>query len=212
MSHLVLILSAEAGPNALDRLAAGLGAAPIASVVLVPMVGAPFDAATLKPLVAAVQARDAAALVLGDAPLAKSVGADGVHLAVSPEAAPGALAKSYAAARAVLGKDRIVGVEIANGSKHDAMEAGEGGADYVAFSGADMIERLGWWSEIFVLPCIGMGTDGGGVAGAQDVAELIAAGADFAALALPMAQTAGDIAALVKGAHDAAGQALAGAT
>ena len=39
---------------------------------------------------------------------------------------------AYAAARAIMGDDKIIGVTC-HDSKHLAMEAGEAGADYVAF-------------------------------------------------------------------------------
>jgi thiamine-phosphate pyrophosphorylase len=60
--------------------------------------------------------------------------------------------------------DRIVGVGGLY-SRHDAMVAGEAGADYVMFGEPDaagvipshsaVIERVSWWSEVFVLPCVG---------------------------------------------------------
>ena len=50
-------------------------------------------------------------------------------------------------------------------SRHDAMELGEAGADYVAFGippdvedRAVAVERrldlIAWWSEVFELPCV----------------------------------------------------------
>jgi thiamine-phosphate pyrophosphorylase len=71
-------------------------------------------------------------------------------------------------------------------TRHDAMLAGEAGADYVMFgepdqggwrpSSAAVEERIGWWVEVFQPPCVGF-------AGAADeVAPLARAGADFIAL------------------------------
>jgi thiamine-phosphate pyrophosphorylase len=81
--------------------------------------------------------------------------------------------------------DRIAG---AGGlrSRHDAMLAGEAGADYVMFGDPDgrgsrppleaTTERLGWWSQLFEPPCVGY-------AGSNDeIAPLAQAGADFIAL------------------------------
>ncbi len=66
---------------------------------------------------------------------------------------------SYAAVRAALGPNAIVGVD-AGHSRHDAMSLGESGADYVAFSlprqAADRVtaeqqhfDLIEWWAEIF---------------------------------------------------------------
>ncbi|MGE0045807.1 MAG: thiamine phosphate synthase, partial [Hyphomonadaceae bacterium] len=66
-----------------------------------------------------------AAFILNDRPdLAARIGADGVH--IGQEDAP------YEEARRILGRDKIVGVTC-HDSRHLAMEAGEAGADYVAF-------------------------------------------------------------------------------
>jgi thiamine-phosphate pyrophosphorylase len=122
-----------------------------------------------------------AAFILNDRPdLAAELGCDGVH--VGQEDA------SCAEARAAMGKDAIVGVTCHN-SRHLAMEAGEAGADYVAFGAffptatkeaktqADM-ELLTWWAEDMVVPCVAIG----GITTAN-APPLIAAGADFLAVA-----------------------------
>jgi thiamine-phosphate pyrophosphorylase len=68
------------------------------------------------------------------------------------------------------------------------MEAGEAGADYVAFGAfyptttkavshqADL-ETLSWWSTMFELPCVAIG----GIT-VENAAPVIAAGADFIAV------------------------------
>ena len=130
---------------------------------------------TLRP---AVQAKGAA-FILNDRPdLAAELGCDGVH--VGQEDA------SYAEARKLLPK-AIVGVTC-HDSRHLAMEAGEAGADYIAFgaffptqtkepkTSAD-IELLRWWSEVMVVPCVAIG--GITIANAP---QLIEAGADFLAV------------------------------
>ena len=119
------------------------------------------------------------AFILNDRPdLADELGCDGVHL--GQEDAP------FAQARRLL-PDGIVGVTC-HDSRHLAMEAGEAGADYVAFGAffptqtkdpktqAD-IELLRWWSQTMVVPCVAIG----GITVANAPA-LIEAGADFLAV------------------------------
>lgn len=126
-----------------------------------------------------VQSRDVA-FILNDRPdLAASTGCDGVH--VGQEDAP------YAAARRAMGADAIVGVTC-HASRHLAMEAGEAGADYVAFGAffptgtKETTHRadpgiLSWWAEIFEVPCVAIG----GITPAN-CGPLVAAGADFLAV------------------------------
>lgn len=133
--------------------------------------------AALKPIV-----QDAgAAFILNDRPdLAAKLDADGVHVGQSDA--------SYAAARAALGKERIVGVTCHN-SRHLAMEAAEAGADYVAFGAfypTDTKQPLHWaepdilqiWSEIAETPCVAIG----GIT-IENAPPLVRAGADFLAVA-----------------------------
>ena len=121
------------------------------------------------------------ACIVNDRPdLALRLGADGVH--VGQEDA------SCADARSLLGRDRIVGVTCHN-TRHLAIEAAEAGADYVAFgaffptatkepkSRAEP-EILEWWSEMMVVPSVAIG----GIT-VENAAPLIAAGADFLAVA-----------------------------
>ena len=69
-------------------------------------------------------------------------------------------------------------------TKHDAMLAGESGADYVMFGepngrrpGFDaVLERVSWWTEIFQVPCVGY------AANLDEVAALAGAGAEFVAV------------------------------
>ena len=130
----------------------------------------------LRPIVQAA----GAAFILNDRPdLAAELGCDGVHVGQEDAA--------YAEARAAVGKDAIVGVTCHN-SRHLAMEAGEAGADYVAFGAffptqtkepkteAD-IELLAWWAKAMVVPCVAIG----GIT-VKNAPALIAAGADFLAI------------------------------
>ncbi len=119
-------------------------------------------------------------LILNDRPdLAADTDCDGVHVGQGDA--------SYRDARTIMGGDRAVGVTC-HASRHLAMEAGEAGADYVAFGAffptgtkevthhADA-ELLRWWSEIFVVPCVAIG----GIT-VDNCAPLVAAGADFLAV------------------------------
>jgi len=130
---------------------------------------------TLRPVVQAA----GTAFILNDRPdLAAELGCDGVH--VGQEDA------SYAEARRLL-PGGIVGVTC-HDSRHLAMEAGEAGADYVAFGAffptqtkepktkAD-IDLLRWWSEVMVVPCVAIG----GIT-IQNAHLLVEAGADFLAV------------------------------
>jgi thiamine-phosphate pyrophosphorylase len=120
------------------------------------------------------------AVILNDRPdLAARLGCDGVH--VGQEDA------TLAEARRIMGPDRMVGVTC-HDSLHLAMEAAEGGADYVAFgaffptttkdaSTRAEPELLTGWQLDMVAPCVAIG--GITVATARQIA---AAGADFLAV------------------------------
>lgn len=122
-----------------------------------------------------------AAFIINDRPdLARTLGADGVH--VGQEDA------SYAEARALLGPKAIVGVTC-HDSRHLAMEAAEAGADYVAFGAFFPTatkdaktraepELLTWWQEMMTVPCVAIG----GIT-TENAPALVEAGADFLAVA-----------------------------
>ena len=122
---------------------------------------------------------DVAVLVNDRPDLAVQTGADGTH--VGQEDA------SYAEARRLLGHDRIVGVTC-HDSRHLAMEAGDAGADYVAFGAffatgtkqpksQATTDILDWWSGLFEIPCVAIG----GIT-VENCPPLIEAGADFLAV------------------------------
>lgn len=130
----------------------------------------------LKPLLAAY---DVAFIVNDRADLAKRIGADGVHLGQGDG--------GVAEARALLGHDAQIGVTC-HDSRHLAMEAGEAGADYVAFgafypTGTKATTHrpdpslLGWWTTISEIPCVAIG----GIT-PENASPLIQAGADFLAV------------------------------
>jgi thiamine-phosphate pyrophosphorylase len=146
----------------------------------------------LRPVVQA----NGTAFILNDRPdLAAELGCDGVH--VGQEDA------SYGAARTAL-PNGIVGVTC-HDSRHLAMEAGEAGADYVAFGAffptqtkapktqAD-IELLRWWSEMMVVPCVAIG----GIT-LDNARALVEAGADFLAVSAGVWEHADGPAAAVRG-------------
>ena len=111
--------------------------------------------------------------------LAKRLGADGVHL--------GQQDGDVREARALLGPQAQIGVTC-HDSRHLAMEAGEAGADYVAFGAFFPTQTketkhrpdpaiLAWWSSLFEIPCVAIG----GITPAT-APLLIAQGADFIAV------------------------------
>ena len=146
-----------------------------------------------EPLQAICAARDVAFIVNDDVALAKRLGADGVHLGQGDG--------DVRDAREELGREAQIGVTC-HASRHLAMEAGEGGADYVAFgaffdSTTKASEHrpepgiLEWWSTVFEIPCVAIG----GITPAN-CAPIVAAGADF--LAVSGAVWNGDEVAAVK--------------
>lgn len=120
------------------------------------------------------------AFILNDrADLAADVGADGVHL--------GQHDGDIRTARTLLGHDRDIGVTC-HDSMHLAFEAGEAGADYVAFGAFFPTatketefqpdkELLTTWDEITDLPCVAIG----GIT-VENCRQLSDAGAHFVAV------------------------------
>jgi thiamine-phosphate pyrophosphorylase len=111
--------------------------------------------------------------------LAKRLGADGVHL--------GQQDGDIREARALLGPAAQIG-KTCHDSRHLAMEAGEAGADYVAFGAFHPTTTkpsdyrpdpsiLTWWSALFEIPCVAIG----GIT-AGNAKPLVEAGADFVAV------------------------------
>jgi len=172
-------------PSAIDEdfgdvLAAALDAGPVAAFQLrLKGIDDHRIAALAKPLVEICRARDVAFIVNDSIGLAKRLGADGVHLG-QDDGDP-------RDAREQLGKTAQIGVTC-HDSRHLAMEAGERGADYVAFGAfypttTKTVEHvaepsiLGWWTTVFETPCVAIG----GIT-AANAAPLVAAGADFIAV------------------------------
>ena len=138
------------------------------------------DAARLAaPLQAICAAHDVAFIVNDSISLAKRLKADGVHLGQGDG--------DVKAAREELGPTAQIGVTCHN-SRHLAMEAGEAGADYVAFGAffptttknvehIAELETLEKWSKVMEIPCVAIG----GIT-PVNARPLIAAGADFIAV------------------------------
>ena len=125
------------------------------------------------------QERDIA-FVMNDRPdLAHETGCDGVHI--------GQEDASYTEARALLGPEAIIGVTC-KASRHLAINAGDAGADYVAFGaffGSKTKETktianeeiLNWWSTTTSVPCVAIG----GIT-PKNCAPLVSAGVDSLAV------------------------------
>ncbi len=122
---------------------------------------------------------DVAFIVNDSMALARRLGADGVHLGQSDG--------DIREARALLGPSAQIG-KTCHDSRHLAMDAGEAGADYVAFGAfyptttkpshyRPAPSILTWWSAIFEIPCVAIG----GIT-PDNAAPLVAAGADFIAV------------------------------
>ena len=192
--QLYLVSPLDVGGGFPERLRAALGAGPVAAFQLrVKGVDQHAAAALAEPLQRICADADVAFIVNDSAALAKRIGADGVHLGQSDG--------SPAEARALLGREAQIGVTC-HDSRHLAMEAGEAGADYVAFGAfyptttKDTTHRptpdiLGWWTTLFPAPCVAIG----GITPAN-AAPLIAAGADF--IAVSNAVWGGDAATAVE--------------
>ncbi len=162
-----------------DVLAAALDAGDVACLQLRLKDAAPDDVKrAVDVLMPVAQAHDVAFILNDDAALAARLGCDGAHL--------GQTDGDHEGARTLL-QDRILGITC-HASRHLAMEAGERGADYVAFgaffptdtketvhtAGTDLLE---WWSEMMEVPCVAIG----GIT-AGNCAPLVRAGADFLAV------------------------------
>ena len=118
--------------------------------------------------------------LLNDRPdLARDLGCDGVHIGQSDT--------PLRQARQIMGSNAMIGVTC-HDSRHLAMDAAEGGADYVAFGAfyptttKDTAYRpdpeiLTIWQETMQTPCVAIG----GVT-VENAAPLIEAGADFMAV------------------------------
>ncbi|HTT99991.1 MAG TPA: thiamine phosphate synthase [Rhizomicrobium sp.] len=179
--RLYLITPPKLEPRAFaEDLKRALGAGDVASLQLRLKDVDDDEIARATELLMPIAQKHDVAFILNDRPdLAASLGCDGVHV--------GQQDATYAEARAAMGQDRIVGVTCHN-SRDLAFEAGEAGADYVAFGSffptatkdvqftADL-ELLQWWALSMTVPVVAIG----GIT-VENAKPLIDAGADFIAV------------------------------
>lgn len=178
--QLYLISPLEVGDGFSNRLARALDAGPVAAFQFRVKGVNQHEAARLaEPLLDLCRAHHVAFLVNDSVALAERLGADGVHLGQGDG--------DPREARSVLGPTAQIGVTC-HDSRHLAMEAGEAGADYVAFGAFYPSttkqaqhrvepEILTWWSQLAELPCVAIG----GIT-PSNATHLIDAGADFLAV------------------------------
>lgn len=182
-----------------ERLESALAAGPVAAFQFRVKGVDEHEAARLAaPLQEICAAHDCAFIVNDSVKLAKRLTADGVHLGQGDG--------DVREARETLGREAQIGVTC-HASRHLAMEAGEAGADYVAF-GAFFPSRtkesdhrpepdiLAWWQRLFEIPCVAIG----GITPAN-CGQLVSAGADF--LAVSDAVWSGDEAEAITAFHRA---------
>lgn len=156
-----------------------LAAGDVASLLIAPEVSSEADlqriAEALTPI---AQARDVAVLVADDSRAMGRAKADGLHVEAGAEVLAEAIER--------LQPKSIVGAGNVR-SRHEAMAAGEAGADYVFFGLLDLpedeeahrktIDLGGWWAEMFEPPCVLL--SGRSLASVEACAET---GADFVAV------------------------------
>ena len=179
-AQLYIVSPLDVGGDFPERLKAALGGGPVAAFQLrVKGVDQHQAARLAEPLQRICADHEVAFIVNDDMGLAKRLGADGVHLGQGDG--------DPREARALLGPAAQIGITC-HDSRHLAMEAGEAGADYVAFGAffptdtKEVFHRpdpsiLGWWSTLFEIPCVAIG----GVT-PDNGRTLVEAGADFLAV------------------------------
>jgi len=173
-------------PPALDPyafrhvLAKALDAADVAAVQLRLKDASDDDVREAMDMLRPVAQSRGVAFLLNDRPdIAKQGGCDGAHVGQSDMGA--------AQARKLLGPDLMLGVTC-HASRDLAMDAGDAGADYVAFGAffpsatkappaMAEVEIVGWWSSMMELPCVAIG----GIT-PENCAPLVKVGADFLAV------------------------------
>lgn len=177
--QLYLVSPPAIGDGFADQLAAALDRGPVAAFQL-RLKDLPDDVvlAHAERLIPVCRAQDVAFILNDRMDLAHACGADGVHLGQSDGRIENA--------RKLLGREAQIG-RTCHDSRHLAMEAGEAGADYVAFGAfyptttkpshyRPAPELLSWWTAISPIPCVAIG----GITPAN-ARPLVEAGADFIA-------------------------------
>ena len=178
--QLYLISPLDVSGSFPDRLERALDAAPVAAFQFrVKGLDDHAAARLAEPLLEICAAREVTFIVNDSISLAKRLGADGVHLGQSDG--------SVVEAREALGRDAQIGVTC-HASRHLGIDAGEAGADYVAFGAfypsttkttehRAELELLEWWQHVMEIPCVAIG----GITPAN-CTPLVKAGADFLAV------------------------------
>jgi thiamine-phosphate pyrophosphorylase len=167
----------ESPADVADGLADALNAADIAAVLLRLAPGEDaIQLERIKALRILIQSNGAALILDGHVPLVAPAEADGAHLSGIDD---------FKAAVGALKPARIAGCG-GLATRHDAMLAGESGADYVMFGEPDatgrrpsfdaVLERVDWWTEIFEVPCVAFAGD------LAEVAQLARHHAEFIAV------------------------------
>ena len=179
-AKLYLISAQEVGGAFPDRLKAALEPGIAAAFQLRVKDIEEHDLARLAEPLQRICGDSGVAFIVNDSmSLAKRLGADGVHLGQSDG--------DVREARALLGPSAQIG-KTCHDSRHLAMEAGEAGADYVAFGAfyptmtkpsnyRPQPSILSWWSTLFEIPCVAIG----GIT-PNNAKPLVDAGADFLAV------------------------------
>jgi len=179
-ARLYLISPQDVGGVFPDRLRAALEPGVATAFQLRVKDVAEHDLARLAEPLQCICADAGVAFIVNDSiALAKRLGADGVHLGQSDG--------DIREARALLGASAQIG-RTCHDSRHLAMQAGEDGADYVAFGAfyetttkpshyRPKPEILSWWSTLFEIPCVAIG----GIT-PDNAKPLVDAGADFIAV------------------------------
>jgi thiamine-phosphate pyrophosphorylase len=178
--QLYLVSPAAVDASFEEALKAALGAGPVAAFQLrLKGLDDHAFARAAEPLQRICADHEVAFIVNDSMSLAKRLGADGVHLGQGDG--------DPREARALLGPSAQIGVTC-HDSRHLAMEAGDKGADYVAFGAffptttKDTLYRpdpsiLSWWARLFELPSVAIGGITPG-----NCRPLVEAGADFLAV------------------------------
>lgn len=194
--QLYLISPLNVGGDFPAQLESALSAGPVAAFQFRVKGIDNHEAARLAaPLQEICAAHNVAFVVNDNVTLAKRLKADGVHLGQSDG--------DVREARLELGADVQIGVTCHN-SRHLAMEAGEAGADYVAFGAfypSDTketqhqaeIETIEKWAHVMEIPCVAIG----GIT-PENAGPIVKAGADFIAASASVWKYAGGAGEAVK--------------
>lgn len=175
-TRLCLVTPEAPAAGFVSAFEAAVSAGDIASAIVAPRPDGAADEELARKLAPLAQRRGCALLVAGDGDAAARL--DGAHVETGLAGVRTAIARHH--------PDRIVG---AGGitSRHDAMDIGETGADYLFFGRLDgdplpgilpkALELAAWWAELFEIPAMVMG--GSTI---DSVAEARSLGIEFVAL------------------------------